>query len=162
MLPRQTFHGNSKNSPEHPDYMIQKFWELTETSKIILSVRLPNKDHRIPYSDFCPKPSNLWFKQSISTSPLSSFDARMSNEALTTSHAVKNWLFYRLPASLYHCLTFCSLLKDIKIFKHFCLLCQNSQTIKKRENRDSEAQKTKQVHRKRRITEHLYAPFCCE
>lgn len=83
---------------------------------MILSDLLPNKDHRISSSDFCLKPSNLWFKQSISTRLLSSFDARMLNEALTTSHAVKTWLFYRLSASLHHCITCHSLPKDMKIF----------------------------------------------
>lgn len=68
---------------------------------MILSDLLPNKDHRISSSDFCPKPSNLWFKQSILTSLLSGFDVRTLNEALTTSHAVKNWLFYRLCQHLF-------------------------------------------------------------
>jgi len=107
---------------------------------MILSDLLPNKDHRISSSDFCPKPSNSWFQQSISTSLLSSFDVRTSNEALTTSHAVKNWLFYRLSASLHHCTTCHSLPKDTNVFMCFCLLYQNSQTITKRENGDSEAQ----------------------
>lgn len=128
---------------------------------MILSDLLPNEDHRISSSDFCLKPSNLWFKQSISTSLLSSFDVRTSNEVLTTSHAVKNWLFYRLSASLHHCITCHSLHKDMTIFMCFCPFCQNSQAIKKRENGDSEAQNIKQGHTKRRATEHLNITLCC-
>lgn len=83
---------------------------------MILSDLLPNKDHRISSSDFCLKPSNLWFKLRISTSLLSSLDVRTSNEVLTTSLAIKNWLLYRLSAFLYQCITCCSLPKDTDIF----------------------------------------------
>lgn len=43
----------------------------------------------------------------------------------------------------------------------FCPLYQNSQTIRKRENGDSEAQNIRQGHTGRRITEHLNVTFCC-
>lgn len=129
---------------------------------MILSDLLPNEDHRISSSDSCLKPSNLWFKQSISTSLLSSFDVRTLNEVLTTSHAVRNWLFYRLSSSLHHCITCHSLHEDMTIFVCFCPFCQNSQAIKKEGKwRFWSTKYTKQGHIKRRAIQHLNITFHC-
>lgn len=131
--PMQFFHGSSKKKKTQTLtiwFVNTKGWEKPVKWFCLTSCLIKTTELHPVISAWSPIICGS--KQNISTNLLPSFDVRMSNEVLTTSCAVKNWLFYRVSADLQHCITCRSLLEDTKVFMCFYLFNQNSQIIKMR------------------------------